>query len=125
VKVLIIEDDRSAASLVKDLLESLDFNVAVSYTGGEGRERIKRELPDLLVLDLSLPNDLSLDICRDVKADHPGMLVFILTVLGNSKDIMAGLEAGADDYLPKPFDQSEFLTRIQRMIERAKRNKVH
>ncbi len=124
MKVLIIEDDPSAASLAKDLLESLDYEVVVAHTGGEGRERIKRDSPELLVLDLSLPDDFGLDICRDVKADHPGILVFILTALGNSKDIVAGLEAGADDYLPKPFNQREFLARIQMMIKRAGRNKV-
>jgi DNA-binding response OmpR family regulator len=121
VKVLIIEDDPAALSVARDLLESIKFEVDTAVNGTEGREKIENNSPDLIVLDLSLPDDFGLDICKDVKAAHPGILIFILTALGNSRDIVAGLEAGADDYLPKPFNQREFIARVQMMIKRAAR----
>jgi len=121
VKVLIIEDDPAALSVARDLLESIQFEVDTAVNGTEGREKIENNPPDLIVLDLSLPDDFGLDICKDVKAAHPGILIFILTALGNSRDIVAGLEAGADDYLPKPFNQREFIARVQMMIKRAAR----
>jgi DNA-binding response OmpR family regulator len=121
VKVLIIEDDPAALSVARDLLESIKFEVDTAVNGTEGREKIESNPPDLIVLDLSLPDDFGLDICKDVKAAHPGILIFILTALGNSRDIVAGLEAGADDYLPKPFNQREFIARVQMMIKRAAR----
>jgi DNA-binding response OmpR family regulator len=124
VKALIIEDDPAALTLACDLLESINYEVETAPGGAEGRDKIKTGNPDLLVLDLSLPDDFGLDICRDVKATHPHILVFILTALGNSKDIVAGLEAGADDYLPKPFNQREFLARVQMMVKRANKGKV-
>ncbi len=121
MKVLIIEDDPAALSVARDLLESIKFEVDTAVNGTEGREKIENNSPDLIVLDLSLPDDFGLDICKDVKAAHPGILIFILTALGNSRDIVAGLEAGADDYLPKPFNQREFIARVQMMIKRAAR----
>ncbi|HTA77076.1 MAG TPA: response regulator transcription factor [bacterium] len=121
MKVLIIEDDPAALSVARDLLESIKFEVDTAVNGTEGREKIESNPPDLIVLDLSLPDDFGLDICKDVKAAHPGILIFILTALGNSRDIVAGLEAGADDYLPKPFNQREFIARVQMMIKRAAR----
>lgn len=121
MKVLIIEDDPAALSVARDLLESIQFEVDTAVNGTEGREKIENNPPDLIVLDLSLPDDFGLDICKDVKAAHPGILIFILTALGNSRDIVAGLEAGADDYLPKPFNQREFIARVQMMIKRAAR----
>ena len=123
MKALIIEDDPSGLALTKDLLESIKFEVVTAATGTAGRAKMKSEAPDVLVLDLSLPDDFGLDICRDVKKEHPDTLVFILTALGSSKDIEAGLEAGADDYLPKPFNQREFVNRVQKMIKRAQKAK--
>lgn len=123
MKALIIEDDPAALSLTRDLLEGIQFDVATAASGAEGREKIESDPPALLILDLSLPDDFGLDICRDVKKSNPSILIFILTALGNSRDIVAGLEAGADDYLPKPFNQREFLARVQMMIKRANKNK--
>ena len=77
--VLIIEDNPAVLTLTKDLLEAENFTVDTAGTGEEGRETLERRVPDLLVLDLSLPDDFGLDICRDVKRDHPEVAVFMLT----------------------------------------------
>lgn len=119
VKILIIEDNPALSNLTRDLLSNEGFEVDAASTGEEGRRRIKDFQPDLLVLDLSLPDDFGLDICREMKQKYPGLLVFVVTALGNSEDVVAGLDAGADDYIPKPFNQREFLGRLKALLRRA------
>jgi DNA-binding response OmpR family regulator len=122
IKVLIIEDNPAVQALTCDLLTAENFQVETASTGSEGREQIEKYKPDLLILDLSLPDDFGLDIRSDVKKNHPTILVFILTALGNSQDVVAGFEAGADDYLAKPFNKREFIARVQLVLRRA--NKI-
>jgi len=118
-RILIIEDDPAALALARDVLKGAGHSVDTAEGGEEGRKIIEKNRPDLLLLDLSLPDDFGLDICRDTKRDHPTILIFILTALGNSMDVVAGLEAGADDYLAKPFNPREFVARIQMTLQKA------
>jgi two-component system, OmpR family, copper resistance phosphate regulon response regulator CusR len=118
-KILVIEDNPAVRILTKDLLENANHEVDTASDGTEGREKIKNNTPDLVVLDLTLPDDFGLDICRDVKKTNPSLLIFMLTALGNSQDVVAGLEAGADDYLPKPFNQREFIARVNLLVKKA------
>jgi DNA-binding response OmpR family regulator len=122
VKILIIEDNPMVQALTRDILIAQGFEVDTASTGEEGRSKIKKNTPDLLVLDLSLPDDFGLDICRDMKKQFPALLVFMMTALGNSQDVVAGLEAGADDYLPKPYNPREFTARVKTVLKRA--NKI-
>lgn len=122
-RALIIEDNPSVLALTKNLLEMEQFEVDTAFAGETGREKIEENPPDLLVLDLGLPDDFGLDICKDVKKNHPNIVVFIITALGNSQDVVAGLEAGADDYLAKPFNKREFIARVQIALRKA--NKIH
>jgi two-component system phosphate regulon response regulator OmpR len=122
VKILVIEDNPMVQALTRDILNAQGFTVDTASTGEEGRSKIKKNTPDLLVLDLSLPDDFGLDICRDMKKEFPGLLVFMMTALGNSQDVVAGLEAGADDYLPKPYNPREFTARVKTVLKRA--NKI-
>ena len=119
LSVLIIEDDTAALELARDLLKAERFEVYTATGGEEGRETIRKHTPDLIVLDLGLPDDFGLDICRETKQEFPGILIFILTALGNSSDVVAGLEAGADDYMAKPFNPREFVARIQILLKKA------
>lgn len=119
VKILIIEDNPALQGLTRDLLSSEGYEVDAAGTGEEGRRKIKDMQPDLLVLDLSLPDDFGLDICREMKQKYPSLIVFIMTALGNSEDVVAGLDAGADDYIPKPFNQREFMGRLKNLLRRA------
>ena len=119
VRALIIEDNPAVMTLTRNLLEEQHFETDTASDGEEGRDKIEKNPPDLLVLDLGLPDDFGLDICRDVKKDHPGVIVFIITALGNSGDVVEGLEAGADDYLAKPFNKREFIARVQILLRKA------
>src|SRR2546425_7506017 len=103
VHVLVIEDNPMLLSLTQDLLTAAGFEVDVAASGEEGRKKIKNNLPDLLVLDLTLPDDFGLDICREMKKSYPSLLIFIMTALGNAEDVEAGKGTGAGDYIPKPF----------------------
>ena len=119
IKVLVIEDNPMIRILTRDLLIAQGYTVDMASTGEEGREKTAIFEPDLLVLDLNLPDDFGLDICRDMKQMYPGLLVFIMTALGNSEDVVDGLEAGADDYLPKPYNPLEFIARVKAVLKRS------
>ena len=80
---LIIEDNPALRTLTRDILAAENFSVDTAGSGEEGRDKIEKTPPDLLVLDLGLPDDFGLDICRDVKKNYPNTIVFIITALGN------------------------------------------
>jgi len=119
VKILVIEDNPMVQALTRDLLKDQGFEVETASTGDAGRKRTESFAPDLIVLDLSLPDDFGLDICRELKKKHPKLLVFIMTALGNSQDVVEGLDAGADDYLPKPYNPREFIARVKMVLRKS------
>ena len=101
-KVLIVEDDVNIADFVKRGLTQKGFDVEVAFTGGQGLETAKSISPDLVVLDLILPDMDGIDVCRELRANGDIGIV-ILTARHLVGDRVLGLEAGADDYLPKPL----------------------
>ncbi len=118
--ILMIEDDQSVSTLTRDLFLKEGYAVKTVSNGAEGLSLLQREEFDLLVLDLGLPDMNGLDICSRIKRDsvRGKMPIFILTALGSSEDIVRGLEAGAEDYLPKPFNEREFLARARAILRR-------
>jgi DNA-binding response OmpR family regulator len=120
LQVLIIEDDPAVLTLTRDLLLKEHYEVRTAATYQAGRESVKTVPPDLVVLDLNLPDGDGLDLCREIKSvsETKDIPVFILTARGSSEDIVAGLEAGAEDYLPKPFNEREFLARARSILRR-------
>jgi two-component system alkaline phosphatase synthesis response regulator PhoP len=118
--ILMIEDDPSVSTLTRDLFLKEGYGIKTFSTGSEGWNALQRENFDLLVLDLGLPDMNGLDLCSRIKKDpiHGNIPIFILTALGSSEDIVRGLEAGAEDYLPKPFNEREFLARARAILRR-------
>jgi len=118
--ILIIEDDPAVLTLTRDLLLKESFEVRTATTYRSGREEVQQKRPDLVVLDLNLPDGDGLGLCREIKAapDTHHIPVFMLTARGSTDDIVAGLEAGAEDYLPKPFNEREFLARTRSILRR-------
>ena len=116
-RILIIDDDKRLAGMVADYLGKAGFRVATSATGRDGEERLKREGFDALILDLMLPDTNGLDLCRRIRksSDVP---VLMLTARGDAMDRIVGLELGADDYLPKPFEPRELLARLRAILRR-------
>ncbi len=117
-RILLIEDDPRLAEMVSEYLGEAGFRVSIAATGRAGLERLAREPFDALVLDLMLPDMDGLDVCRELRAksDTP---VLMLTARGDAADRIVGLELGADDYLPKPFQPRELLARLRAILRRG------
>ena len=120
-RLLLIDDDHRLAAMVGDYLRAAGYDVDVAGTLAEGRGRLARELPDALVLDLMLPDGDGLDLTRELRADARTrrLPLLMLTARGEPTDRIVGLEIGADDYLPKPFEPRELLARVKALLRRA------
>jgi DNA-binding response OmpR family regulator len=116
--ILLIEDDRRLAEMVSEYLGEAGFRVSVAGDGRTGLARLGSEPYDALVLDLMLPDMDGLEVCRQLRAfsDTP---VLMLTARGDAMDRVVGLEVGADDYLPKPFEPRELLARLRAILRRS------
>jgi two-component system response regulator MprA len=117
VKVLVVEDDPDIADFVKRGLTQKGFEVEVAVTGGQGLEVVKSTHPDLVVLDLILPDMDGIDVCRELRSGGD-IGIIILTARHMVGDRVLGLEAGADDYLSKPFAFEELVARIHSVLRR-------
>jgi two-component system, OmpR family, phosphate regulon response regulator OmpR len=116
-----IEDDSRLAQMVAEYLGQSGFEVAHAATGEEGLERLHVHQPELVILDLMLPGMDGLEVCRRIRAlpaDAARVPVIMLTAKGDPMDRIIGLEIGADDYLPKPFEPRELLARIRAVLRR-------
>ena len=117
-RILLIEDDSRLAAMVSEYLGGAGYRVTATASGGNGLERLEAEPYDALVLDLSLPDMDGLEVCRRLRA-HSDLPVLMLTARGDAMDRVVGLEIGADDYLPKPFEPRELLARLKAIMRRG------
>jgi DNA-binding response OmpR family regulator len=117
-RILLVEDDRRLATLVRDYLGRQGFEVAVEDRGDTAADRIRRERPDLVILDLMLPGRDGLEVCREVRPTHDGPIL-ILTAREDDIDEVAGLEIGADDYVKKPVEPRVLLARVRALLRRV------
>jgi two-component system OmpR family response regulator/two-component system response regulator MprA len=118
-RILLIEDERHVASFVRQGLEEEGYAVEWAAGGREGERRALAEPFDLVLLDLRLPDVHGLDVCQAVRRHDPTLPILMLTALDAVEDRVAGLRAGADDYLPKPFAFDELLARVEALLRRA------
>jgi two-component system, OmpR family, response regulator RstA len=118
-RILIVEDDERLAALTKDYLESNGLSVSVEGDGSRAIERIKSEQPDLVVLDLMLPGEDGLAVCRIVRPHYKGPIL-MLTARTEDLDQVLGLEMGADDYVAKPVRPRVLLARIRALLRRVR-----
>lgn len=120
-EILIVDDDREIRDLLARFLAKHGHKVAGVRDGAEMDKHLSLKLPDILVLDLMLPGEDGLSICRRLRSDERTRRVPIvmLTAMGEETDRIIGLEMGADDYLPKPFNPRELLARIKAVLRRA------
>jgi len=116
--LLIVDDDREIRSLLSQYLEKHEFRTTAVPDGREMRRAMERARIDLVVLDLMLPGEDGLSICRDVRS-RSQVPIIMLTARGEDVDRIVGLELGADDYMPKPFNPRELLVRIKAVLRRA------
>jgi two-component system, OmpR family, phosphate regulon response regulator OmpR len=119
-RILLVEDDPRLADMLQEYLGQAGFSITVASRGGAALEKLGEADYDAVVLDLMLPDMDGLDVCRQLRAryDTP---VLMLTARGDAVDRIVGLELGADDYLPKPFEPRELVARLRAIMRRRVR----
>jgi DNA-binding response OmpR family regulator len=117
-KVLLIDDDEKLRLLVTEYLEGYGFQVRALPDGRSVLSTIRNESPDIVILDIMLPGKDGLEVLKEIRSEFP-VAVIMLTAKGDDADRIVGLELGADDYLPKPFNPRELLARIKAVTRRA------
>jgi DNA-binding response OmpR family regulator len=116
--VLVVEDERRLAQLVRRVLEEEGHTVDVAHDGEEGLQMALEGTHDVIVLDIMLPEINGLDVCKSLRSNRVDTPVLLLTALDGVDDRVRGLDAGADDYLPKPFAFQELMARLRALSRR-------
>jgi two-component system phosphate regulon response regulator PhoB len=121
-KVFLVEDEQSIITLVEYNLKKEGFKVLISSDGEDALKEIKSQEPDLVLLDWMLPNLSGIDICKSLRKDKKfqDLPIIMLTAKGQEEDKVSALNAGADDYITKPFGHSELVARINALLRRSK-----
>lgn len=122
MKVLLIEDDPKVAAFIKRGLEEQTYEVEQAYDGTFGIKLALQQEYDVIILDVILPNRSGLEVCREIRLQNQQVPILMLTALGSTDDKITGLDAGADDYLTKPFEFKELLARIRALTRRGTDN---
>jgi len=116
--ILVIDDDEKLNSLLKDYLSEFSFKVITETNPERALNLLKRKTPDIIILDIMLPGMDGFEVCRRIRKSY-NIPVVMLTARGKVEDRIVGLELGADDYLPKPFEPRELVARIQSVLRRS------
>ncbi len=117
--ILIVEDDEGVRKYLRELLSENGFTVTLATDGIEAMNSLAKLPPDLIVLDLGLPNMSGESVCSEVKKKYPGLPILILTAKDSVASIVAGLNLGADDYMTKPFVAEELMARIRARLRQT------
>jgi DNA-binding response OmpR family regulator len=117
--ILVVDDDRKTVNLVRLYLERAGFDVRVAYDGRRALDFVQQQRPDLVVLDLMLPQLDGLDVCHILQQGPRPVPVIMLTARTTEEDKLFGLETGADDYVTKPFSPRELVARVKAVLRRA------
>jgi DNA-binding response OmpR family regulator len=120
-RVLVIEDEPDIARGLRDALEFEGFEVTTTGSGREGIKLVRERGSDLLILDLMLPDGNGFSVCEEIRSSHPVVPIIMLTARSQETDKIRGLEAGADDYVTKPFSIGELVARINAIFRRLHR----
>ena len=120
-KIAVIEDEADILEVIEYSLSKEGFRVCTALDGEEGLDLVKKELPDLVVLDLMLPGLDGIEICRKLKSDSAtrSISIIMVTAKGEESDIVLGLGIGADDYVVKPFSPRELTARVKSVLRRG------
>ena len=118
-RILVVEDDPSILTAVTDLLDGEGFAVESARDGAEALTRYRASKPDLVLLDIMIPEKSGFDVCREIRRGDARTPIIMLTAKGEEVDKVVGLELGADDYIVKPFGVNELLARVRACLRRA------
>jgi len=117
-KILVVDDEKKITDILKAYLEREGYQVSAAYDGSSALESMRKNPPDLVVLDLMLPGISGWDVCRQLRRDS-NIPVIMLTARDETAEKIIGLELGADDYVTKPFDPKEVVSRIKAVLRRS------
>jgi len=118
-RLLMIDDDASLGELLVDYFERFGHKLTAATTAAEGRHLLRRDDPDLLILDVMLPDADGMKLCQTIRSESDIPIV-MLTARGGVPDRVLGLEFGADDYVPKPFEPRELVARVETLMRRSR-----
>jgi len=124
-KILVIDDTEFMTKLITDILEAADYEVVSASDGVQGVQKVREEKPDLVILDVVMPGMDGFEVCKILRADEGNNLmpIIMLTAHENEDDKLIGLELGADDYIIKPFNGRELVSRVRNTLKRIDRNR--
>lgn len=117
-RILIIEDDQRVAELLKKGLEEFGYHITIAFDGEMGLRMFRSTHPELVISDIVLPKINGFELVKEIKSEHPSIPIIMLTALGTTDDKLDGFDAGADDYMVKPFDIRELEARIRVLLKR-------
>ncbi len=120
-KILLVDDDVALTKTIENTLAAAGYQPLVAYTAEDGLQRALNDHPDLILLDIMVPASGGWEVCRRVREQSDIPIIF-LTALGNTENVVYGLEVGADDYIVKPFEDAELLARIKAHLRRTQGN---
>jgi two-component system response regulator MprA len=120
VRILVVDDDRAVRESLRRSLSFNGYSVELAHDGLEALEKIASDRPDALVLDVMMPRLDGLEVCRQLRSTGDDLPILVLTARDSVSERVAGLDAGADDYLPKPFALEELLARMRALLRRTK-----
>ncbi|HJX03686.1 MAG TPA: response regulator transcription factor [Dehalococcoidia bacterium] len=120
-KILIVDDERKIVDIIRAYLDKNNFTTYVAYDGSSAMDIMKAKSPDLIILDLMLPGMSGWDICRELRKTSQ-VPIIMLTARDEVEDKIVGLELGADDYLTKPFNPNELVSRVRAILRRTSDN---
>ncbi len=125
-KILVIDDSVLISEMISDILRAENYDVIIAKSGEEGLEKVATEKPDLVLLDVVLPIIDGFEVCRILRADESNNLmpIIMLTSQCSEDDKLTGLELGADDYIIKPFNPRELISRVRNTLVRIERNRL-
>ncbi|MCK8823717.1 response regulator transcription factor [Fuchsiella alkaliacetigena] len=120
-KVLVIDDDQNICQILKDYLEFENFEVIVAHDGQEGLRKSREENPDIIILDIMLPEMDGLEVCQQLRPQNDTPII-MLSAKNKDTDRITGLEMGADDYVTKPFSPKEVVVRVKTILRRTEKS---
>jgi two-component system, OmpR family, copper resistance phosphate regulon response regulator CusR len=122
INILIVEDERRLAEILKKQLEEFGFNAEIAFDGYVGKQLIEKNKYNLIILDINLPLINGYDLCKEIRKTNNKIPIIMLTAFGTPDNKIAGFDAGADDYIVKPFDFRELLARVNVFLRRSDSN---
>lgn len=124
IKILLIEDEEVLAQVIKETLETRDFEITIAVNGVEGWTKYYADRPDICIVDIMMPRKDGLSLVADIRKIDEDIPIIFLTAKAQTTDVLKGLEAGADDYIKKPFSMEELILRVKRLVRKVHLNNI-